>query len=191
MMPIDFVERDTNLNRVSEIIFILILSPQIWQINLTKLLLSGELLCIAQDCSPSAGPISWCLHHAPWLKYGVIMDSNVLGMIPLQWTDQLFNFYKAMNYTCFLILPTADKDRYGFLWSLMSQMWINVSILQDAMMSGSLGCQFRSLTTRVWAFKPCVVCNSLPPGPLRLNISIRVLLYDKRNIVAFVQCAFI
>lgn len=79
------------------------------------------------------------------------------------------------------ILPTADRDKHGFLWSRMSQICMNVSILQEAIMSGSLGCQFRSLITRVCAFRLCVVCNSYPPAPVKLNISTRELLWNRKR----------
>lgn len=82
----------------------------------------------------------------------------------------------SSNIFSTIYLPTADRDKHGFLWSLISQICINVSILQEAMISGSLGCQFKSLTTRVCAFRLCIVCSSYPPAPLKFNISIRVLL---------------
>lgn len=96
----------------------------------------------------------------------------------------LFSFQElllSMQIWWIFILPTADRDKHGFLWSRMSQICMNVSILQEAIMSGSLGCQFRSLITRVCAFRLCVVCNSYPPAPVKLNISTRELLWNKKR----------
>lgn len=94
----------------------------------------------------------------------------------------LFTIKKLLSIEIWymFILPTADRDRHGFLWSLISQICMNVSILQEAIMSGSLGCQFRSLITRVCAFRLCVVCNSCPPAVVKLNISTRELLWNRK-----------
>lgn len=131
-----------------------------------------------------------CLPLIPYLDISIMRRGQGMGRqwVPtyLGWSRYrkdtrtlIFPVKKASSISSFIIssiLPTADKDKHGFLWSRMSQICINVSMLQEAIISGSLGCQFRSLTTRVWAFRLSVVCNSYPPASLKFNISIRVLL---------------
>lgn len=126
--------------------------------------LSSGLLYTGQGLLPSVGPIFSHPHRAPWPMYATTVDSNVLGTSPLEkmW-EWLFSQREKKRESIHIpssISPTADKDKHGFRWSRISQMCINVSMLQEAITSGSLGCQFKSLTTRVWAFRLCVVCNS-------------------------------
>lgn len=69
-----------------EIILTLLVSER-YHSNITiqqnYILLSSGQLYTAQDCLPSAGPISWCRHHALWLEYETTENSNALGMILL------------------------------------------------------------------------------------------------------------
>lgn len=182
MLPIDFVERDTNLNHVSKIWLWLghflteIIQTMLWICNKVMYFCQVSCYILYRAC---------CLPLVPYLDISVVRRGQSMRRqwIPtyLGWSRykkdaKTFIFSIKNHPSISFILPTADKDKHGFLWSLMSQICINVSMLQEAMISGSLGCQFRSLTTRVWAFRLCVVCNSYPPAPLKFNISIRVLL---------------
>lgn len=183
-LPIDFVERDTNLNHVSKIW----LGRFLTKITRTTLQIFNKFTYFCQvGC--------YVLHRArcfpliPYFDISVVCCGQgmrwqwiptYLGRSRLRKIQKcLFPQLRKNHPSTSFILPTADSDKHGFLWSLMSQICINVSMLQEAMISGSLGCQFTSLTTRVWAFRLCVVCNSYPPAPLKFNISIRVLLWKK------------
>lgn len=87
-------------------------------------------------------------------------------------------------------LPTALSDWDGRLGSLMSQIWMKVSMEHDANKFGSNLCQFTSLTPRVWEFKECR-CSKSPLA--HDKTSTRWLLWnqskDRRWMLMFYLCS--